>query len=64
MNEKQHKMSFRLMSELNRRELQGTNNYFDCGEDGILHIWWGNGSWKDEVIVVEDASLWLEAEGR
>lgn len=36
-----------IINELNRTHRQGSNDYYDCGELGIVHIyWWHSWTWE------------------
>ena len=58
MRSKKDEKVLELIERLNCLRLHGTDGFFDCGELGIVHIWWGRGGhwewrWMDVVNAEE-----------
>ena len=49
MNDREQ-IEFRLMSYLNRRKEQGSNQHFRCADGEIVHIYWDRHGWETEWI--------------
>jgi len=43
-----------IITRLNKAHQQGSIHYYDCGELGIIHIYWHGNRWEHEWIPVEE----------
>ncbi len=48
---KKHIKVMEIINELNKRGMQGEGGIFDCGELGVVHLWFHN-SWAWEWIEI------------
>ena len=50
-----------IITKLNKTHRQGSDGYYDCGELGVVHIYWHQQRWEWEWIEISDE---FKAEGK
>ena len=53
LDKRRNTKTFKILKQLNKERRQGEDNYFDCGELGVVHIWW-NITWQFKWVVLSE----------
>ena len=51
MKRQREEKYIQIITELNKQRRQGENQIFDCGELGLIHIWWQGHQWRSEWVI-------------